>query len=218
MLLSRSEFTSEGSERWAFPKLPLNQVLETGSLGEEFTISEVFKNSGPFEIRCKKERNLVGGRKFSPCKRFLRTSSRWDAGLCRPQRSASPPTPPPASSGAAWGGCPTASSPRWGRRGRLRSVVPEVQNSGGSCLGRRECISSDLRRCPLTRYESRKARLPGGRGTRVPIVPKAGTVPPGAPGRPRGLLKRLGWNWRSIWGGSDRAPFNALRGQTRLYR
>lgn len=164
-------------------------MLETGNRGE-FTISEVFKNSGPVETRCKKGEKLSRGEKIPPLQALPEDREPLRRGALPP--AALPP--PPASSGAAWGGCPTASSPRWARRGRLRSVVPEVQNSGGSCLGRRECISSDLRRCPLTRYESRKARLPGGRGTRVPIVPEAGTVPPGAPGRPRGFLKRLGWN------------------------
>lgn len=56
----------------------------------------------------------------------------------------------------------------------LPASVPRVPNSGGSCLGRRERIPPDLRRCPLTRHESLKAEVPRGYGTRVPFVPGAG--------------------------------------------
>lgn len=225
MLLLLSEFTSEECERWAFLKLYLNQVLEVGTPHQKFVIPEVFKNSCPFEIHCEGGK-LSWGEKILPLKALPlpgvgeTTRRRAVPPAAELRRGASPALTklsPPAPAGAAWGGRPTASSPCWGKKGRLRAFVPEVQNSGGSCLGRRECISSDLRRCPLTRYESLKARLPGGHGTRVPIVPEAGTVPPCAPGRAWGFLKPLGWNRISIWVGSDRTQFNALQGQTRLY-
>lgn len=78
-----------------------------------------------------------------------------------------------------------------------------MPNSGGSCLGRGERVSSDPRRCPLTRYESLKAPLPRGHGTRVPIVPKAGTVP-----EPTGLSWAFRCDWTSSCLQSDRSASN----------
>lgn len=85
MLLLLTEFTSEESERWAFPKLYLNRVLEAGNLDQEFIISEVFKNSCPFKIQCKGEKLSWGGENSAP-ERASSSRSRGEE-----QRGAVPP-------------------------------------------------------------------------------------------------------------------------------
>lgn len=83
-------------------------------------------------------------------------------------RAAPPPFPEPSA--ILGRGHPTATAPSGPGGDDAPASAPRVPNSGGSCLGRRERISPDLRRCPLTRHESLKAGLPRGHGTRVPFV------------------------------------------------
>lgn len=66
-------------------------MLETGNRGE-FTISEVFKNSGPVETRCKKGEKLSRGEKIPPLQALPEDREPLRRGALPP--AALPPPPP----------------------------------------------------------------------------------------------------------------------------